>query len=89
MQRADSVDRSLKRADGRSESRLVVTWVFPCAPHPREAFLSPAPCFCPLTQDALPEDYVMLGHLLNLSEPSSAHLRIETVTAPAYIILPQ
>ena len=55
MQRADSVDRSLKRADGRSESRLVVTWVSPCAPHPREAFLSPAPCFCPLTQDALPE----------------------------------
>lgn len=29
-------------------------------------------------------DSVMLGHLLNLSEPLSAHLRIETVMAPAY-----
>ena len=27
----------------------------PRASHPREAFLSPAPCFCPLTQDTLPE----------------------------------
>ena len=34
-------------------------------------------------------DSVMLGHLLNLSEPLSAHLRIKIVMAPAYITLPQ